>query len=190
MNPIAELSANRVTPFAPQRASVAAAPVSPAPAPDNAGLASVHTDNLPEILRQLGISLFVTNYQGGKLIVVRPDRNTVNTHFLDFDKPMGLAADRDRLFVGTQTGIREFRSVPDVAKRLCRPIETTRSTFSAITTSRATSMSTRSHSERTTNAGSSIRASHVCARSTASTASGRAGGRASYRGCRRRIAVI
>jgi len=106
---------------APQRASVAAAPVSPAPAPDNAGLASVHTDNLPEILRQLGISLFVTNYQGGKLIVVRPDRNTVNTHFLDFDKPMGLAADRDRLFVGTQTGIREFRSVPDVAKRLVPP---------------------------------------------------------------------
>jgi len=52
---------------------------------------------------------------------VRPDRNTVNTHFLDFDKPMGLAVDRNRLFVGTQTGIREFRSVPDVAKRLVPP---------------------------------------------------------------------
>ena len=85
------------------------------------GLASVHTDNLPEILRQLGISLLVTNYQGGKLIAVRPDGNTVNTHFLDFDKPMGLAVDRDRLFVGTQTGIREFRNVPDVAKRLVPP---------------------------------------------------------------------
>ena len=108
---------------APQPGSVRAAAAAevPAPPPDNAGLESVHTDNLPEILRQLGISLFVTNYQGGKLIAVRPDRNTVNTHFLDFDKPMGLAVDRDRLFIGTQTGVREFRNVPDVAKRLVPP---------------------------------------------------------------------
>ena len=52
---------------------------------------------------------------------MRPDGNTVNTHFLDFDKPMGLAVDRNRLFIGTQTGIREFRNVPDVAKRLVPP---------------------------------------------------------------------
>ena len=99
----------------------AAAPSVPAPPPDDAGLGSMHTDNLREILHQLGISLFVTNYQGGKLIAVRPDKNTVNTHFLDFDKPMGLAVDRNRLFVGTQSGIREFRNVPDAAKRLVPP---------------------------------------------------------------------
>jgi uncharacterized protein (TIGR03032 family) len=52
---------------------------------------------------------------------VRPYRNTVNTHFLNFDKPMGLAVDRNRLFVGTQTGIREFRNMPHVAKRLVPP---------------------------------------------------------------------
>jgi uncharacterized protein (TIGR03032 family) len=98
-----------------------AAPVTKDPTSDDPGLGSVHTDNLPEILRQLGVSLFVTNYQGGKLIVVRPDGNTVNTHFLDFDKPMGLAVDANRLFVGTQTGVREFRNVPDVAKRLTPP---------------------------------------------------------------------
>jgi uncharacterized protein (TIGR03032 family) len=105
---------------APQQNVVAAPSASKGTAspPDNAGLESIHTDNLPEILRQLGISLFVTNYQGGKVIALRPDRNTVNTHFLDFDKPMGLAVDRNRLFIGTQTGIREFFNVPDVAKRL------------------------------------------------------------------------
>jgi len=106
---------------APHREKVVAAPVTETPTPDDPALGSMHTDNLPEILRHLGVSLLVTNYQGGKLIVVRPDGNTVNTHFLDFDKPMGIAVDRNRLFVGTQTGIREFRNVPDVAGRLVPP---------------------------------------------------------------------
>jgi uncharacterized protein (TIGR03032 family) len=105
----------------PQTSGAAPAAAEAPPPPENPGLGSVHTDNLPEILRQLGISLLVTNYQGGKLIAVRPYRNTVNTHFLNFDKPMGLAVDRNRLFVGTQTGIREFRNMPHVAKRLVPP---------------------------------------------------------------------
>ena len=96
-----------------------AVPVAPPSA--NSGLASVYTDNLAAILGQLGITLFVTNYQGGKLIAVRRDGNTVNTHFLDFDKPMGLAVDRNRIFIGTQTGIREFRNVPDAARHLVPP---------------------------------------------------------------------
>ncbi len=113
--------AESLPPEAASEQANAAAPSVPAPPPDDAGLGSMHTDNLREILHQLGISLFVTNYQGGKLIAVRPDKNTVNTHFLDFDKPMGLAVDRNRLFVGTQSGIREFRNVPDAAKRLVPP---------------------------------------------------------------------
>ncbi len=92
--------------------SVPAIPVDAAP------LRSVHTNNLPEILRQLGTSLLVTTFQAGKLIAVRADGAAVNTHFTQFAKPMGLAVDRDRLIVGTETGIREFRNVPDVAQRL------------------------------------------------------------------------
>ncbi len=85
---------------------------------DAAPLRSVHTSNLPEILRQLGTSLLVTTFQAGKLIAVRADGASVNTHFAQFAKPMGLAVDRERLIVGTETGIREFRNVPDVAQRL------------------------------------------------------------------------
>ncbi len=85
---------------------------------DAAQLRSVHTSNLPEILRQLGTSLLVTTFQAGKLIAVRADGATVNTHFTNFAKPMGLAVDRDRLIVGTETGIREFRNIPEVAQRL------------------------------------------------------------------------
>ena len=103
------------------RAAAASAVDSPVPPSDDPGFASMYTDNLPEILRQLGITVFATNYQGGKLIAARHDGNTVNAHFLDFDKPMGLAVDRNQLFIGTQTGIREFRNVPGAARYLTPP---------------------------------------------------------------------
>jgi uncharacterized protein (TIGR03032 family) len=83
--------------------------------------ASVHTHNLPEILRLLNTSLLVTNYQGGNLIALRADGATVNTHYAPFAKPMGLAVTRDRLMIGTETGVREFRNIPSVAQRLEAP---------------------------------------------------------------------
>ena len=89
----------------------AAAPPSP--------LRSVHTANFGEILAQLEISLLVTTYQAGKLVILRsqPDGG-VNTHFRGFNKPMGLAAGRDRLAMGTALEIWEFHNVPAVAARL------------------------------------------------------------------------
>ena len=87
------------------------------PQPDT----DLHSTNFPEILRYLNISLFVTNYQGGNLIAIRPDGATANTHYAHFAKPMGIAVTRDRLMVGTETGIREFRNMPVVAKRLVPP---------------------------------------------------------------------
>src|SRR4051812_3620675 len=60
-------------------------------------LRSVHTTNFPALLDQLGISLLVTTYQAGKLVVLRADQDHVNTHFRNFSKPMGLAVAGDRL---------------------------------------------------------------------------------------------
>ena len=81
----------------------------------------LHSNNLPEILRYLNISLFVTNYQGGNLIAIRPDGAKINTNYVHFAKPMGIAVTRDRLMIGTETGIREFRNMPAVAERLVPP---------------------------------------------------------------------
>ena len=66
------------------------------PAPDTKPLRSVHTSNFPQLLEQLGISLLVTTYQAGKLVVARADGEHVNTHFRNFQSPMGLAADGRR----------------------------------------------------------------------------------------------
>ncbi|MDV3348691.1 TIGR03032 family protein [Leptothoe sp. LEGE 181152] len=84
-------------------------------------LRSVHTQNLTEILTQCGISLVVSTYQAGKLIVVRADGNVVNTHFRVFDQPMGLAADPEKMALGTSYQIWEFRNVPAVGQTLDPP---------------------------------------------------------------------
>ncbi len=91
------------------------------PPSGDAPLRSVHTTNLSAIFQQLGVSLLVTTYQAGKLVLVRPDAENpdlVNTHFRNFNKPMGMAIGRERLAIGTAQEIIEFRNVPAAAARL------------------------------------------------------------------------
>ena len=85
---------------------------------DNYALRSVHTTNFPDLLNQLGISLVISTYQAGKLIIIRPDGETINTHFRQFKKPMGIAADAEKIAVGTGSQIWDLRNVPAVANKL------------------------------------------------------------------------
>jgi uncharacterized protein (TIGR03032 family) len=96
-------------------ASACAAPQAAPP------LRSVHTASLHAILDRLGISLWVTTYQAGKLVIARPEPGGVNTHFRNFPKPMGLALDGDRLAIGTAMEIWEFHNQPAVAAKLEPP---------------------------------------------------------------------
>lgn len=88
---------------------------------ETAAFASVHTANFPELLRQLRCTLAVTTFQAGRLILVRADGNSLNTHFHAVRRPMGLAADRNRIFVGTHNAVLEYRNVPAVDARLPAP---------------------------------------------------------------------
>ncbi|MCP4361227.1 MAG: TIGR03032 family protein [Chloroflexi bacterium] len=81
-------------------------------------LRSVFTSNLADIMRQLGISLAVSTYQAGKVILVREDNGNINTHFRNFHKPMGIAADYGRLTVGGANTVWYYRNMPAVAKKL------------------------------------------------------------------------
>src|ERR1700677_4204814 len=86
--------------------------------PASQPLRSKHTASFPALLEQLGISVLVTTYQAGKLVLVRADGDRVNTHFRDLSRPMGLAADRTRLAVGTAQEIRQYRNLAAVCRRL------------------------------------------------------------------------
>lgn len=96
--------------------------VSPAddavPAAAGVPLRSVHTSNLPDLFAQLGISLVVSTYQAGKVILVRNDAGTLNTHFRTFSKPMGIAADGARLTIGGTNTVWYYRNVPAVAPKI------------------------------------------------------------------------
>ena len=86
-------------------------------------LTSQHTSSFTELLQHFGISIAVTTYQAGKLVLLRADGGAINTHFRGFNKPMGLALDGNRIALGTAVEIWEFHNAPAVAKRLGRESE-------------------------------------------------------------------
>src|SRR5262245_40858718 len=88
---------------------------------DTPPLRSVHSSNFSAILQEFGISVLVTTYQAGKLVMLRPDWNRLNTHFRTFSKPMGLAVDGDRLAIGTALEIWEYHNAPAVARSVEPP---------------------------------------------------------------------
>ncbi len=81
-------------------------------------LASAHTTTLPERLRELSSSLLVSTYQTGKLVCARERDGTLNTHFRDFDKPMGIAVAPGRFALGTRTEVWDLRDVPEAAPKV------------------------------------------------------------------------
>lgn len=89
-----------------------------APQPDP--LRSVYTSSFGDILKQTGVSLVVSTYQAGKVILVRydPETETVNTHFRAFAKPMGIAVDAARLTIGGTNTVWFYRNMPAVARKL------------------------------------------------------------------------
>jgi uncharacterized protein (TIGR03032 family) len=93
-------------------------PDTPTTAPAPQPLRSVHTSGFGLLLEELGISLLVSTYQAGKLVVLRGDGGVINTHFRAFNVPMGVACAGDRLAVGTAVEIWEFHNIPAVARKL------------------------------------------------------------------------
>lgn len=90
------------------------------PSPENIQikLKSTHSINFPQLLARGNVSLVVSTYQAGQLIVFRTDEMGLNTHFVGFKKPMGLAANRTRIALGTQNAITEFYNMPSAAAKL------------------------------------------------------------------------
>jgi uncharacterized protein (TIGR03032 family) len=81
-------------------------------------LRSVHTAGMRELIRLLDGSLLVSTYQTGKLICARDQNGTLNTHFRNFDKPMGLAMAPGRFALGGRTEVWDFRDLPEAAPRV------------------------------------------------------------------------
>jgi len=83
--------------------------------------ASQHTPSFPALLNFLGVSVLVSTYQAGQLIILRTQDDVLNTHFCGLEKPMGMAAHREKLAVGTGYQLREYANLPAVAAKLTDP---------------------------------------------------------------------
>jgi uncharacterized protein (TIGR03032 family) len=86
-----------------------------------------YSRSLPGILARCRISLLVTTYQAGKLVVVsaRPDGQGLALSFRNYTSPMGVAvrAQGDLAALATETQIWQLRNVPGLAGRLDPPGE-------------------------------------------------------------------
>ena len=73
------------------------------------------TGNFPQILDQLGISLLVSTYQAGKLLVLGSHRGDLKVSFNSFEQVMGIAVQPERIAIGAQSQVWFLQSVPDLA---------------------------------------------------------------------------
>lgn len=64
-----------------------------------------HTPEFPELLASQGISLVVSTYQAGKVILVSSDGEKIYLLPRNFDTPMGLAVDGSRMAVATKNEV-------------------------------------------------------------------------------------
>jgi uncharacterized protein (TIGR03032 family) len=92
----------------------------PARAPENP-FGSVATASVARTLEHLRASLLVSTYQSGKLICARDRGGVLNTHFREFDKPMGIATAGGRFALATRTEVWDFRDMPEVAPKIEPP---------------------------------------------------------------------
>ena len=70
------------------------------------------------LLEQGRLSIAVSTYQAGQVVFLRADQGKLNTHFCGFNRPMGIAFKGNRLVIGTNNEIFEFRNTPAVAPKV------------------------------------------------------------------------
>jgi uncharacterized protein (TIGR03032 family) len=91
----------------------------PAPASAPREVRFEYSQSLAPLLGHLGVSLVVSTYQAGKLVVVgREPSGTLALSFHNFERAMGVAVRPDRLAVGTLSEVWFLRSSPDIAPRI------------------------------------------------------------------------
>jgi uncharacterized protein (TIGR03032 family) len=77
-----------------------------------------HSDNLPELLTQLRLSVLISTYQTGHLVVVAARRGRLVLAFHHFDRAMGIAVKPGAIAVCTRKEVWFLRDAPDIAAKL------------------------------------------------------------------------
>ena len=81
-------------------------------------LSSQHTTTFPDLLNQAQASVVVSTYQAGKLILLRSNGKSLNTHFVSLAKPMGVAYANNRLSVGSGIQVIDYFNMSSVGPKI------------------------------------------------------------------------
>ncbi len=90
----------------------------PAPTEQTREIRCAHSDNLPELLERLRLSILVSTYQTGHLVVVAARRGRLAVSFHQFERAMGVAVKPGSLAVCTRREVWFVRDAPDIAAKL------------------------------------------------------------------------
>lgn len=72
--------------------------------------------NIPELLNRLNISLILSTYQAGKVIILSSDGCNITQLLRDFDRPMGIALNGDMMALALRMNVAIFRNDTNLAK--------------------------------------------------------------------------
>ena len=76
-----------------------------------------YSQNMPQLLDELDVSLMLSTYQAGKIIVISSDGQRITQLLRDFDRPMGIALDGDMLALALRLNVAIFRNDAELARR-------------------------------------------------------------------------
>lgn len=79
---------------------------------------SVYSDNLPQLLKGLNISLIASSYQAQRVFLMRSDGDKIDVNFKSFKRPMGITVHNDNITIGTHDKVIKFIRNDKVAKYL------------------------------------------------------------------------
>jgi uncharacterized protein (TIGR03032 family) len=76
------------------------------------------SESVVALLAKLAASLMISTYQANKLLVARAHGPGLSMLVRTFDRPMGIAVDRQQLVIGTRNQIWKVRNAPDLAPQV------------------------------------------------------------------------
>jgi len=82
-----------------------------------------HSDRLPALLTELRLSVLISTYQTGHLVVVSVREGRLTLSFHQFERAMGVAAKPGTIAVCTRKEVWFLRAAPDIAAKLQGPYD-------------------------------------------------------------------
>lgn len=92
--------------------------IQPEPAQESRDIHCSHSENLPELLEHLHLSVLISTYQTGHLVALSAKQGRAVLAFHQFERAMGVAVRTGAIAVCTKKEVWFLRSAPDIAAKL------------------------------------------------------------------------